>query len=101
MWQGGDFPLESSWDNSVERRKNEGKKEKKEKEREKKKRGVRSFTFSLGFTEITSSVFVGARSKVRLGDESFVWGTRICGFRQILRGRGLSPTLVSLGLRAI
>ena len=56
MWQGGDFPLESSWDNLVERRKKEGKKEKKEKEREKKKRGVRSSTFSLGFTEIRSSV---------------------------------------------
>ena len=70
MWQGEDFPLESSWDNSVERRKKEGKKEK---EREKKKRGVRSSTFSLGFTEIRSSVFVGARSKVRLRDESFAW----------------------------
>ena len=40
MWQrkvGGSFPLESSWNNSVGERKNEGKK-KKEKKRKKKKR---------------------------------------------------------------
>ena len=49
----------------------EGKK-KREKKRNKKKRGVRSSTFSLRFTEIGPSVFVGARGKVRLRDESFV-----------------------------
>ena len=53
----------------------EEKKERKmrEKKKEKKKRGVRSSTFSLGFTEIGSSVFVGARGKVHLRDESFAW----------------------------
>ena len=73
MWQGGGFPLESSWDNSMERRKKEGKNEKKEKEGEKKKRGVRSSTFSLGFTEIGSLVSVGARRKVCLRYKSFAW----------------------------
>ena len=38
---------------------------------QKRKRGVRSSTFSLRFTEIGSSVFVGVRGKVYLCDESF------------------------------
>ena len=42
----------------------------KEKKR-KKKRGVRSSTFSLGFTEIGSSVLIVARDKVHLHDKSF------------------------------
>ena len=56
---------------SVVRRKNEGKK-KREKKRMKKESGVRSSTFSLRSTEIGSSVFVRARGKVHLHDESFV-----------------------------
>ena len=84
MWQGkvgGDFPLESSWNNLVERerkRKKRKEKERKEKKRKRKKRKerrkkrrVRSSTLSLGFTEIGPSVFVGARGKVHLRDESF------------------------------
>ena len=76
MWQGkvgGTFPLDSSWNNSVERREKGGKeKEKKNKEKKRmKKRGVRSSTFSLRFTEIRPSVFVGARGKVHLRNESF------------------------------
>ena len=69
MWQGkvgGDLPLESRGSNPVERRKKEGKRK-----RKKKKRGMRSSTFSLGFTEIGLSVFVGARGKVHPRDESF------------------------------
>ena len=57
--------------NSVGRRKRERKK-KREKKRNKKKRGVRSSTFSLIFKEIGPSVFVGARGKICLCDESFV-----------------------------
>ena len=41
-----------------------------ERERERKKRG---FRFSLRSTEIGSSVFVGARDKVLLHDESSAW----------------------------
>ena len=54
-----------------ERRKNEGKK-KKENKRKRKERGVGSSTFFLRFTEIRPSVFVRARDKVHLHDESFV-----------------------------
>ena len=50
-----------------ERRKNE------EKKRKKKESEVRSSTFSLRSTEIGSSVFVGARGKVHLRDESFTY----------------------------
>ena len=38
---------------------------------QKRERGVRSSTFSLRFTEIGPSIFVGARGKVYLRDESF------------------------------
>ena len=74
MWQEGRWE-EISHLNQVdqirwERRKNEGKK-KKEKKRKKKESGVRSSTFSLRFTEIESLVFVKARGKVHLRDESF------------------------------
>ena len=48
-------------------------KKKKEKKRKKKESGVRSSTFSLRSTEIGPSVFVGARGKVHLCDESFVY----------------------------
>ena len=52
-----------------ERRKKE---EKKKKENKRKKESeVRSSTLSLRSMEIGSSVFVGARGKVHLGDESF------------------------------
>ena len=47
-------------------------KKKREKKRKEKKIGVRSSTFSLGFTEIGPSVFVEARGKVHPCDESFV-----------------------------
>ena len=53
-------------------KKREIKKGKKRKER-RKKRGMRSSTLSLDFTEIGPSVFVGARGKVCLRDESFTW----------------------------
>ena len=36
MWQGGDFPLDSSWNNSVGERKEEKEKERKEKKEERK-----------------------------------------------------------------
>ena len=39
--------------------------------REKEESGVRSSTLSLRSTEIGLSVFVGARGKVHLQDESF------------------------------
>ena len=53
-----------------ERMKKEGKK-KKEKKRKKKENGVRDSSFSIRFTEIELSVFVEARGKVHLRDESF------------------------------
>ena len=75
MWQGEDFPLELCSIKFGGERKNEGKKKKKrgkkEKKRKKKRRGVRSSTFSLGFTEIGPSNFVRARGKFQLRDESF------------------------------
>ena len=48
-----------------------GEGKRRERKRKKKKKGVRSSTFSLRFTEIVLSVFVGARNKVRLREESF------------------------------
>ena len=74
MWQEGRWE-EISHLNKVGsirwgRKKNEGKK-KTEKKRKKKEKGVRSSTFSLKFTEIGSSVFIKARGKVHLRDESF------------------------------
>ena len=63
---------ETSHLNQVDQFSGEKGKKKREKKRKKKKRGVRSSTFSLGSTEIRLSVFVGARGKVHLRDESFV-----------------------------
>ena len=66
---GGNFPLESSWMRFDGR---EGKmRKRKRKKRKNKESGVRSFTFSLRSTEIRPSVFIGARGKVHLHDESF------------------------------
>ena len=48
-------------------------KKNREKKRKKKKIGVRSSTFSLGFTEIGPLVFIGARDKIYLRDESSMW----------------------------
>ena len=63
---GRNFTLESSWNRfGGGEEKNQGKKKKE------KKREVRSSTFSLRFMEIGPSVFVGARGKVHLRDESF------------------------------
>ena len=62
---GEDFPLESSWKILV------GEKEKGGKEKKKKESGMRSSTFSLGSTEIGPSIFIGARGKVHLRNESF------------------------------
>ena len=51
-----------------------GKKEKKRKKRkERGRKGVRRSNFSLDSTEIGLSVFVEARDKVCLRDESFAW----------------------------
>ena len=69
----GNFPFESSWIDSMgekEKREKKEKKRKKGKER-KKESGVRSSTFSLRSTEIGPSVFVEARGKVHLREESF------------------------------
>ena len=48
-------------------------KREKDKKRKKNRRGVRGSSFSLDFTEIEPRVFVGARDKVLLHDESFAW----------------------------
>ena len=66
MWQGGDIPLEHVGANSVEREELEGK-------RKRKIRGEISSTLSLEFSVIGPSVSIGARRKVLLRDESFVW----------------------------
>ena len=74
MWQGkvgGNFPLESSWDNLVGEKGKRREIKRKEKKRKRKKRGVRRSTFSIGFTKIGLSVFIGTRGKVQLQDESF------------------------------
>ena len=48
-----------------------GKRRKRSRERKKKGKGV--FRFSLRFMEIGLLVFVGARDKVHLRDESYAW----------------------------
>ena len=70
----GNFPLESSWNNSVggEEKMREIERKRKKIKEIRRKRGVRSFTFSLGFTEIGPSIFVEARGKIHPYDESFV-----------------------------
>ena len=75
--------------------------EKGKKEGKKKKRGVRSSTFSLRFTKIEPSVFVGARGKVHLHDESFTWIQESGVFSKLQEVGVFSPTLVILGLRVI
>ena len=64
---GGNFPLESSESIRWERKEKGGKKKKE------KKRAMRSSTFSLRFTEIGPSVFIGVTGKVHLFYESFAW----------------------------
>ena len=70
---GENFPLESSWKNSLGEKGQRKERKRGKKKRKKNKRGVRSSTFSLGFTEIGPLVFVEARGKVHLCDESFAW----------------------------
>ena len=55
------------------KRKERKERKEKKKKRVKKRRGVRSSSFSLDFTKIGSSVFIRARGKVQLRDESFAW----------------------------
>ena len=68
---GGNFPLESSWMIISMREGKRKKRKRKKKKRKNKESGVRSSTFSLRSMEIRPSVFVGARGKVHLRDESF------------------------------
>ena len=75
--------------------KNEGKKNKG------KEKGARGSTFSLGFTEIGSLVFIGCKRQSSSMRRELCMGTRIRGFRQTVRGRGSFPTLVIFDLRAI
>ena len=63
--------------------------EKGKKEGKKKRRGMRSSTLSLGFTKVGLSVFVGARGKVHLHDETFEWGEESGVFTE-LREVGVS-----------
>ena len=65
------LPLELCWIKFDGEKGKKRERKRKEKKRKKKKRRVRSSTLSLGFTEIGSSVFVGARDKVHQRDESF------------------------------
>ena len=67
----GNFPLESSWIIFDGRERKMMKMKKKEMKRKKKESGVRSSTFSLRSTGIRLSVFIRARGKVHLRDESF------------------------------
>ena len=97
---GGNFPLESSWIDLV------GEKEKKGKEKErkeKKEEGKWSEKLYL-LSKIYGDRAVGFRqSKMQSSStqRELRVGIRMWGFRQTPRGRGFSPTLVILGLRAI
>ena len=61
------------WTKSGGERNKEGKRKRKEKKRKNNRRGVRSSIFSLDFMEIGLSVFVEARDKFLIHDESFTW----------------------------
>ena len=100
---GGSFPLESSWNNSVGEKENEGKKKKEKERKEKKEEEKRSEKLHLLSKIYGDQAVSFCRSKRQ---SSSAWkelrvGIRIRGFRQTQRGRGFSPTLVIFCLRAI
>ena len=81
------------------------KKRKKIEERKNKKTELRErkkmvFRFSLRSTEIEPSVFVGARGKVHLRDESYSWVPKSRSFVK-LQEVGNFPTLIIFSLKAI
>ena len=96
MWQGGNFPLESSESNLV------GEKEKggKEKERKKGKWSEKFYLLSKIYGDRAVGFNRSKRQSLSTRRELCV-GTRIWGFLQTPRGKGSSPTLVILGLRVI
>ena len=69
---GRKFPTLTKLDQIRWRRRKEEEKEKERKEKKEKESRVRSSTFSLSSTKIGPSIFVGAKGKVHLCDESFV-----------------------------
>ena len=94
---GGNFPLESSWNNLV------GEKEKGGKEKEKKEEEKRNEKLHL-ISRIYGDRVVGFHRSKRQSSSTrreLRVGIRIGGFRQTPRGRGFSPSLVTLGLRSI
>ena len=66
----GEFPTLNKWD-QIRWREGKRRERKREKKRKKKESRVRNSTLSLRSTEIGLSIFVGARGKVHLCDESF------------------------------
>ena len=98
MWQGKvgrNFPLESSWDNLVGEK---GKMRERKRKRRKEKKEEEKMSEKL---HPLSRIYVDFRWSKRKSLTTHCVGTRIQGFRQTPRGRGFSPTLVSLGLRVI
>ena len=104
MWQGKvgeDFPLESSWDNSAQRRGKRRERKKKEWKRKKKeKRSEKLHLLSRIYEDWIVGFLRSKRQNSSMQRELRV-GIRIRGFRQTLRGKGFSHTLVTFGLRAI
>ena len=101
---GRNFPLESSWNNSVGEKGKRRERKRKEKERkEKEEEEKRSEKLHL-ISKIYRDQAIGFRRSKRQSSSTrreFYVGTRIWGFRQTPRGRGFSHILVILGLRAI
>ena len=100
---GGNFPLRIK---SVRRKEKPKKKKEEEKKKdshaceEEKESGVRSSTLSLRSTEIRPSVFVGARCKVHLRDESFTYVREYEVFAKLQKVENF-PTRVISSLKVI
>ena len=97
---GGNFPLESSWIDSMgEKEKGEKEKERKEK-KEEEKWSEKLYVLYKIYGDRAVDFHWSKRQSSFMRRELRV-GTRIRGFHQTPGGRGFSPTLVILGLRAI
>ena len=68
--------------------------------RERERKGKKGFCFSLRSTEIGSSVFVGARSKVNPRNEGYTWVPKSRSFIK-LQEIGNFPTLIISSLKVI
>ena len=84
----------------IEKKKEKRKKKRRNErgEREKNEEGI--FCFFLRFIEIGLSVFIGARSKFYLRDESFMWVPNSWSFVKLQEVENF-PTLIIFSLKVI